>query len=79
MQEDPGGMNLGEEYKGVLGENCNGLLQKLVRPRDNGGAGGSKQLHPRPERWSSQMYRQMELDICETFWGPCEEEEIWVQ
>lgn len=78
MQEDPGGMNLGEEYK-VFWGNCSGLLQKLVRPRDNGGAGGRKQLHPRPERWSSQMYRQMELDICETFWGPCEEEEIWVQ
>ena len=66
-------------HKGVLGENCNRLLQKLIRPRDNGGIGGRKQLHPRPERWSSHMYRQMELDICETFWGPCEEEEIWVQ
>lgn len=46
--------------------------------QNNAVTGGRKQLHPRPERWSSQVCRQIELNTCETFWGPCEEGETGV-
>lgn len=43
-------------------------LQKTNSSKSNTMAGGSEQLHARPERWSSQLHRQMEWNTCESFW-----------